>query len=87
MMYPDVNDNSTGPYGSTRLPYEEQTDSYTHTPVVPSTPQRIGPPPKQPARGLRTGAIIMLTVVIALVFGVGLFAGWQFGRSSTLVVD
>lgn len=29
---------------------------------------------------LRTGAIIALTVVLLLVFGVGLFAGWQFGR-------
>jgi S1-C subfamily serine protease len=32
---------------------------------------------------LRTGAIIALTLVIALVFGVGLFAGWEFGRGGS----
>jgi S1-C subfamily serine protease len=31
-----------------------------------------------------TGAIIALTLVLALVFGVGLFAGWQFGRSGSV---
>jgi S1-C subfamily serine protease len=31
---------------------------------------------------MRTGAIIALTVVLLLVFGVGLFAGWQFARTS-----
>lgn len=40
-------------------------------------------PPVNPRRSgsrVRTGAIIALTLVLALVFGVGLFAGWQFGR-------
>ena len=32
--------------------------------------------------GVRTGAIIALVIIIALVFGTGLFAGWQFGRTS-----
>jgi len=31
---------------------------------------------------MRTGAIIALAVVLAVVFGTGLFAGWQFGRTS-----
>ncbi|MBA2681781.1 MAG: trypsin-like peptidase domain-containing protein, partial [Ktedonobacteraceae bacterium] len=46
-----------------------------------------GTPPRQrpPARGgLRTGAILALALVLATVFGVGLFAGWQFGRTSTI---
>jgi S1-C subfamily serine protease len=38
-------------------------------------------PPKR--SGVRTGAILALTLVIALVFGTGLFAGWQYGRTST----
>jgi len=44
---------------------------------------------KPPSRGLRTGAIIALTVLLALVFGTGLFAGWEFGRnnSSTAVAN
>ncbi len=42
-------------------------------------------PPVYPRRtsGVRTGAIIALTIVLLVVLGVGLFAGWQFGRTST----
>jgi S1-C subfamily serine protease len=40
-------------------------------------------PPRRRSGGLRTGAIIALTVVLLVVFGVGLFAGWQFGRTSS----
>lgn len=52
-------------------------------------PEPLSPPPLParaawyPARGgMRTGAIIALAVVLAVVFGTGLFAGWQFGRTS-----
>lgn len=38
------------------------------------------PPPRRRS-GLRTGALLALAVLLALVFGTGLFAGWQFGRS------
>jgi S1-C subfamily serine protease len=43
------------------------------------------PPGKRPRSGggWRAGAITALTLVIAAVFGVGLFAGWQFGRTSS----
>jgi S1-C subfamily serine protease len=40
--------------------------------------------PRRPRSNVRTGAIIALTLVLALVFGVGLFAGWQFGRSGSV---
>jgi S1-C subfamily serine protease len=43
-------------------------------------------PPANPRRSggaVRTWAIIALTALLAVVFGVGLFAGWQFGRTST----
>ena len=33
-------------------------------------------------RGLRTGAILLLTLVLVIVFGIGLFAGWQFGSNN-----
>src|SRR5437867_3378800 len=39
---------------------------------------------KRSSGKVRTGAILALTLLLALVFGVGLFAGWQFGRTSTL---
>lgn len=36
----------------------------------------------QPRRsGIRTGALLGLSLVLILVFGTGIFAGWQFGRS------
>src|SRR5947208_16661169 len=38
--------------------------------------------PRQPRSGLRTGAILLLTLMLAIVFGTGLFAGWQFGAGS-----
>jgi S1-C subfamily serine protease len=64
-----------------------------YTPSSQTQPQAAVPgqfqgSPQPPAdgprsgRGLRTGSIIALTVVLALIFGVGLFAGWQFGRTS-----
>lgn len=54
-----------------------------------TVPHRYSPgstsPPTSSRRngGLRTGAIIALTLLLAVVFGTGLFAGWQFGSSNT----
>ncbi len=45
-----------------------------------------GPPPVTRGRRgdrFRTGAIVALTLVLLLVFGVGLFAGWEFGRNGS----
>jgi S1-C subfamily serine protease len=39
----------------------------------------LAPAPRR--TGLRTGTLIALVALLALVFGTGLFAGWQFGRS------
>jgi len=44
-------------------------------------------PPQRSRRGMRTTAIVALTVLLALVFGVGLFAGWVYGTRSTGVVS
>ncbi len=42
--------------------------------------QRSAPLQAQPpSKGPRTAAILLLTIVLALVFGTGLFAGWEFG--------
>lgn len=48
---------------------------HTPLPVVPSKPGKGG-------RGLRTGAVLALIVLLAAIFGVGLFAGWQFSRTA-----
>ncbi|HEY5005037.1 MAG TPA: trypsin-like peptidase domain-containing protein [Ktedonobacteraceae bacterium] len=98
MFYSDVNnDESSVPY----QPVQEPTipvDSVSHwsedqmlpptNAIPPYQPPPSTPPPggKRPSRGLRTGAIIALTVLLAVVFGTGLFAGWQFGHSSSTAV-
>lgn len=46
---------------------------HTQTPE-PSSAQSNPPP-----RGLRTAALVALTIVLVVVFGIGLFAGWVFG--------
>ncbi len=82
----------TGPQqvapGQMQMPIPQQVaPGQMQTPI----PQQVAPgqtqtpmPPVYPRRsnGVRTGAIIALTLLLAAVFGVGLFAGWQFGRTS-----
>jgi S1-C subfamily serine protease len=48
-------------------------------PVYPPGPEVSSTPKRRPRR---LAAIIFLTLVIALIFGVGLFSGWQFAHSS-----
>lgn len=57
----------------------------TNQPTIPyqGQPEPVPPPVTRRRGGLRTGAIIALTLVLALVFGIGLFAGWEFGRNAT----
>src|SRR5438270_11353278 len=54
---------------------------------VPEQAQTPPPtPPVQPRRsggGLRARAILIMTLVLLLVRGVALFAGWQFARSDS----
>ncbi|HEU0000800.1 MAG TPA: trypsin-like peptidase domain-containing protein [Ktedonobacteraceae bacterium] len=45
----------------------------------PYPPEPVAGPPTPPRkRPGRAGAILLLTLVLALIFGVGLFAGWEF---------
>lgn len=69
MFNPDVNDQPTAPEPYESGPYP--------TPTPPATP------PRRTSGGLRTGTAIVLTLLLAVVFGLLLFAaGWQFGRST-----
>src|SRR5579859_3705094 len=96
MQNPYSDDNDDQLTGTNQLPQMETTThpyyEYGSTQQQPTEPQNYNtapgqfqPGPVPPVRsgssgrsGLRTGAIIAL----ALVFGTGLFAGWQFGRTS-----
>jgi S1-C subfamily serine protease len=40
--------------------------------------------PVRRSRGPRAGAIIVLAVVLLIVLGVGLFAGWEYGHSTSV---
>ena len=61
----------------TQTPGEQ---SVSQPPWYPAGPQTSPPPrPKRPGRG---GAILLLTLVLALIFGVGLFSGWEFASGS-----
>ncbi len=54
---------------------------YTPQPGMPRPP--VLPPPPQPRRSrARSAAIFAFTCLLAVVFGVGLFSGWQFARTS-----
>ena len=81
------------PYNEQATPYQEgQSAAYAKNVSAPTEPYHPAPgsmpnytpQPQHPSRGLRTGATIALTVLLAVVFGTGLFAGWQFGHSSTV---
>ena len=82
----------SGPSGAASAPTEPYRPVQP-TPVnqasVPPTTQPVAAVPvyNRPARrGLRAGAIALLALVLALVFGTGLFAGWVFGHGSTATV-
>ena len=62
----------------TYAPAEQNTSPL---PTYPPEPKTSLPPQNRP-RG-RGGAILLLTLVLALIFGVGLFAGLEFAGNST----
>jgi S1-C subfamily serine protease len=61
----------------THAPSEQNTSPL---PSYPPEPKTLPAPHNRPGRG---GAILLLTLVIALIFGVGLFAGLEFAGNST----
>jgi S1-C subfamily serine protease len=77
------------PYADNQSPVTYQAPTQPVTAPHQALPGQMGTaptiPPVNPRRrnGVRTGAIVALTFVLLLVLGVGLFAGWQFGRTST----
>ncbi len=59
--------------------YTPQTNGNYSTPMQ----QGYAPPtPPNKPRGIRTGVIMALTLAIILIFGIGLYAGWQYENAS-----
>ncbi|MFL5624670.1 MAG: S1C family serine protease [Ktedonobacteraceae bacterium] len=68
--------------------YTSTTATATPRTYEESTPSAVGQDAAQqrrPSRGLRTGAIFALTLLLAIVFGTGLFAGWEYGRGTAVI--
>jgi len=61
--------------------------AWRESPPLWNTSGKLSVPPsvKQPARGSQSVALLALTMVIASVFGVGLFAGWTFSRGAGIL--
>ncbi len=68
-----------------QIPYQQQPWGMPEQGA--SFPSPVPPPlpPVNPKRRgtVRTGALVALTLLLAVIFGVGLFAGWQFSKAST----
>lgn len=74
----------------TPTPYEETapqaaavdtSQEETPPPLNPGSPTPPSSPSRRP-RGWRTAAIVAMTFVMLLVFGVGLFSGWAYSRGT-----
>src|SRR6266567_8141042 len=62
---------------ATHAPAEQDTSPL---PLIPPGPKAPLPPQNRQGRG---GAILIFTLVLAIIFGVGLFAGLEYAGSST----
>lgn len=81
MVYPPYGPDRPGPTGQTILATERtqsvQAPAFYHTPQ-PGMPR----PPEFRRSRARKATLFALTCLLALVFGIGLFSGWQFARSA-----
>ncbi len=68
-----------GPFSQPHAAFEQPGMAAT----TPIAQPGMGTPALPRRSGFRTGALIALTSLLALVFATGLFAGWQFGRTSS----
>ena len=82
--YQPVSSASVGvlePPPITDAPPEQGIVEPSSSPPEPPSPPPI-PPRKRRRRG-PAGAILLLTLVLALIFGTGLFSGWEYAHASS----
>ena len=88
------------PYEEPAIPYQPEQGSSqvaSQSAPAPSRPKEVQTSytghsfdvspnaSRSPRRRVRTGAIIALTLLLAFVFGTGLFAGWEYGRGTAVI--
>lgn len=81
-----LSDGATAPDGASapkQTPETPQQAVSAHVQSVPPPTQPVQPGRSGGGRGWRAGAIVILAVVLLLVLGTGIFAGWEFGRNSS----
>lgn len=91
MQDPSVDKESPVSYDAVSTQRQVSGPDQTPATSYQTVPEQVqaAPPPMPPvhpggsAGGLRTGAILILALVVVLVLGIGLFAGAQFGKSSS----
>lgn len=82
------NSNSFPQYSQNpQYPLYPRNSTQPLSPAIPVTPVSPLPPespvsPRRSRKGPRSGPLMVLSLLLAVIFGVGLFAGWQFSRSS-----
>jgi S1-C subfamily serine protease len=81
MQDPYSDNQSQVAYQAPTQPATPITAPHQAMPGQMQTPPIMPPENPRSSNGVRTGAIIVLSFVLLLVLGVGLFAGWQFGRT------
>ncbi|HVB62223.1 MAG TPA: trypsin-like peptidase domain-containing protein [Ktedonobacteraceae bacterium] len=89
IAYPfQVADAQSPQPGSIAYPFQVE-DAQSPQPGSMAYPPAAPPPDPgdkvtrgRPSRGWRTASIAALTLMLAVVFGVGLFSGWVYGRNS-----
>ena len=63
-------------------PSQQGNTAFTYGNSPLQRQQGYAPQPPKRQRGMRTGAILALTLAIILIFGIGIYAGWQYGGSN-----
>jgi S1-C subfamily serine protease len=77
---PQAQSSSTATTGLLERPQTLPEQDAYQPPRMPAGPMPTAAPPRKPRRG---GALAFLVVVLAIIFSVGLFSGWEFSRGST----
>ena len=82
--YQPVSSASVGVLDDPPVAHAPAEQVTSQPPTYPPVPVAAPPTPPQ-KRPVRAGAMVLLVLVLALIFGVGLFAGWEFvgSRSSS----